>query len=366
MPRSYGKSRPSISSIPTPVRDMTAVAPTPVADQEAARLIAACGPFEAAPEVAVAVSGGADSMALTLLVDAWARSQGGRVTALTVDHGLRPEAAAEAAQVKAWLTARGIAHETLRWEGDKPKTGIQAAARRARYELLLGWCRQHDVIHLFLAHHADDQAETVAMRQAKGSGPEGLAAMALISPPPVPGPRWPRLVRPLLPVRKERLEATLRAKRQPWIDDPSNLDLKFERVRIRRRLCAEPEAVERFVALAAAHAETRAKGDRELAGWLAQTVTLTAEGAVSVDRAVADQVPDHLRQAFWRRILMTVGGHTLPPRREKIARLAAAVRDPSFRGATAAGCRVAAKPNHFLVQREKAVRRPQAAPALAF
>lgn len=340
--------------------------PMPVADQEAARLIAACGPFEASPEVAVAVSGGADSMALTLLVDAWARGQGGRVTALTVDHGLRHEAAAEAAQVKAWLTARGIAHETLRWQDDKPQTGIQAAARRARYELLLTWCRSHDVIHLFLAHHADDQAETVAMRQARGSGPEGLAAMALIGPPPVPGPRWPRLARPLLPVRKERLEATLRAMGQPWIDDPSNLDLKFERVRIRRRLFAEPGAVERLAALAAAHAETRAKGDRELAGWLAQAVALTAEGAVRVDHALADQVPDYLREAFWRRIVMTVGGRTLPPRREKVARLAAAVRDPGFRGATAAGCRLAVKAGHFLVQREKAVRRTQAAPALAF
>lgn len=345
---------------------MTAATPTPLTDQEAARLIAACGPFEASPVVAVAVSGGVDSMALTVLVDTWARGQGGRVTALTVDHGLRPEAAAEAAQVKAWLTARGIAHETLSWQGDKPQTGIQAAARHARYELLMDWCRRHRVIHLFLAHHADDQAETVAMRQARKSGPEGLAAMALISPPPVPGPRWPRLVRPLLPVRKERLEATLRAMGQPWIDDPSNLDLKFERVRIRRRLCAEPEAVERFVALAAAHAETRAKGDRELAGWLAQAVNLHRDGRAEVDRHASVQVPDNLREAFWRRIVMTVGGKPLPPRREKIARLAAAVRDPGFRGATAAGCRVAAKPNHFLVQREKAVRRAQAAPALAF
>lgn len=341
-------------------------APTPLADLEAARLIAACGPFEAAPEVAVAVSGGADSLALTLLADAWARARGGRVTALTVDHGLRPEAAAEAAQVKAWLAARGIAHETLSWQGDKPKTGVQAVARRARYELLLDWCRRHDVIHLFLAHHADDQAETVAMRQAKGSGPEGLAAMALISPPPVPGPRWPRLLRPFLSLRKERLEATLRAVGQPWIDDPSNLDLKYERVRIRRRLAAEPGAAERLVALAVTHADARAQADRELAEWLAQAVTLTAEGAVSVDRAMTDQVPAYLREAFWRRLLMTVGGKPLPPRREKIARLAAAVRDPGFRGATAAGCRVVAKADHFLVEREKAVRRAQAAPALAF
>ena len=345
---------------------MIAAAPTPLADLEAARLIAACGPFEAAPEVAVAVSGGADSLALTLLADAWVRARGGRVTALTVDHGLRPEAAAEAAQVKVWLTARGITHKTLSWQGDKPQTGIQAAARRARYGLLLEWCRRHGVIHLLLAHHADDQAETVAMRQAKGSGPEGLAAMAPVSPPPLPGPRWPRLLRPFLSLRKERLEATLRAMGQPWIDDPSNLDLTYERVRIRRRLIAEPGAAERLVALAVTYADARAQADRELAGWLAQAVTLHADGRAEVDRYAATQVPDNLGEMFWRRILMTVGGQTLPPRREKLARLAAAVRDPAFRGATVAGCRVAAKKSHFLVQREKAVRRPQAALALSF
>src|SRR5271163_603629 len=105
-------------------------------------------PFESAPHLAVAVSGGADSLALALLAADWARARGGRITALTVDHGLRPEAAAEAAQVADWLGARGVAHQTLRHEGARPRGDVQAKARTWRYRLLEGWCAQHGVLHL--------------------------------------------------------------------------------------------------------------------------------------------------------------------------------------------------------------------------
>ena len=110
-------------------------------DQFAA-LMQPLGPFEKAPNLAVAVSGGADSMALALLAHAWAQQRGGAITALTVDHGLRRAAAGEARQVRAWLQAHGIDHQTLRWRGVKPGSGIQAAARQARYALLGQWCRR--------------------------------------------------------------------------------------------------------------------------------------------------------------------------------------------------------------------------------
>src|SRR5689334_22586799 len=109
---------------------------TPLSDEDFAAQLDRLGPFERAPRLAVAVSGGADSLALALLADAWARDRGGSITALTVDHRLRPESAAEARQVGTWLTARGIAQETLIWEGPYPSSDIQAAARAARYRLL--------------------------------------------------------------------------------------------------------------------------------------------------------------------------------------------------------------------------------------
>ncbi|HEC14169.1 MAG TPA: tRNA lysidine(34) synthetase TilS, partial [Rhodospirillales bacterium] len=149
----------------------------PVSKEEFAALMEAFAPFEAAPHIAVAVSGGPDSMGLCLLCDRWARDRGGWVTALSVDHGLRAASAEEALRVGRWMERLGIAHQTLVWPGDKPSSGIQAAARTARYKLMNGWCRDAGVLHLLLAHHRRDQAETFLMRLGRGSGPDGLAAM---------------------------------------------------------------------------------------------------------------------------------------------------------------------------------------------
>jgi tRNA(Ile)-lysidine synthase len=157
-------------------------------------------------------------MALLLLLDRWTRARGGSVVALTVDHGLRPEAAAEAVQVGAWAAARGIAHETLPWIGDKPATGIQAAARDARYRLLTEACAARGILHIAFAHHADDQAETVLFRAERGSGPDGVAGMAAAR-----SMGAVRLIRPLLRWPKPALIATCRALAQPFLEDPSNL-----------------------------------------------------------------------------------------------------------------------------------------------
>ena len=196
---------------------------------EFAGLIEALGPFEQRPRVAVAVSGGPDRLCLCLLAAGWAAARGGVVSALIVDHGLRPEAAAEARQVAAWLRARRIDHHVLRWADVKPATGIQAAAREARYRLLSDWCRAVAILHLLLGHHLDDQAETVALRQARQSGAAGLAGMAAVRE--VAGLR---LLRPFLRVPKARLLATLKTLDQPWLEDPSNLAPSFARGRLRR------------------------------------------------------------------------------------------------------------------------------------
>ena len=141
----------------------------------------AAGPFEPRPFLALAVSGGSDSMALALLAQRWARRRKGRCVALIVDHGLRAESAREARLVGRRLRALGLPHRILRWTGSKPASGIQAAARSARYDLLTGWCRRHGALHLLTAHQADDQAETVALRLAHRSGEAGLASMPLVA-----------------------------------------------------------------------------------------------------------------------------------------------------------------------------------------
>src|SRR5262249_13344993 len=205
----------------------------PLRAAEFDRLMQAVGPFESRPRVAVAVSGGSDSMALALLAHDWATRRGGEIAALTVDHGLRTEAAAEARQVGRWLRGRGIAHRILRWRPPPGALsgGMQAAARAARYRLLADWGRQRGGLHVALAHQREDQAETVLLRLARGSGLDGLAAMA-----PIAERAGVRLIRPLLPIPRARLRATLAGAQQSWVDDPSNDDPAHARIRMRRLL----------------------------------------------------------------------------------------------------------------------------------
>ena len=229
----------------------------PLEAPEFAALIGAFAPFEPAPRLAIAVSGGADSLALTLLAQAWAAVQGGAVTALTVDHGLRPEATAEASQVGTWLSARGIEHRILAWRGPLPSHGIQAAARKARFRLLEEWCADAGVLHLLLAHHQDDQAETLLLRLMRGSGSDGLAGMSA----DVERAQC-RVLRPLLPVPRARLVATLHRLGQSWIEDPSNRDHRYARARLRQGLTPLAEAgltSQRLAAAAARLGRVRAE-----------------------------------------------------------------------------------------------------------
>ncbi|MBO7332221.1 MAG: tRNA lysidine(34) synthetase TilS [Alphaproteobacteria bacterium] len=179
--------------------------------------------------VAVAVSGGADSLALTLLTDKWAKEKGIYLEAFTVEHGLRPESEKEAQDVHTFLSQKGIKHTILYWKGEKPITRIEEKAREARYDLLLTACRERNISALFLGHHEDDQAETLLLRLSRGSGIDGLSAMA---------PRVKRediwLIRPLLNTSHESLKAFLKEQNIVWAEDSSNQNPIYERVRFRK------------------------------------------------------------------------------------------------------------------------------------
>ena len=227
--------------------------------------MASLGPFEPSPRIAVGVSGGPDSLALCLLADRWARARGGMVFGLTVDHRLRPESGAEAAQVRRWLAARAIAHRTLPWRGSRRAGVSQEEARAARLALLTGWCRRVGALHLLLGHQREDQAETALQRLVRGSGIDGLAAMASIRLALDPGGSGARLLRPLLPVPRDALIATLVHWNQPWIDDSSNRDARHARPRLAAalaRLGAEGLSAERLARTAGRAAGDRAALDR--------------------------------------------------------------------------------------------------------
>jgi tRNA(Ile)-lysidine synthase len=187
----------------------------------------------------LAVSGGSDSTALLLLAARWAqalRKSHGRspkLLAVTVDHGLRPEAKREAAAVKALARRLAIAHRTLHWRAAKPETGIQEAARIARYQLLAGAAIRAGYEHILTAHTLDDQAETVLFRLARGSGLTGLGGMAHAAAVPIGAGSAIFVVRPFLSLPKARLLATLKAAEIGHSEDPSNLDPRFARPRLR-------------------------------------------------------------------------------------------------------------------------------------
>lgn len=184
-----------------------------------------------AGDVALAFSGGPDSMALLALLQDWVKENGGlRIHALHVDHGLRVESAREAEALgRALQNTDGVHYEIMKWE-EKASSGIQEAARKARYDLMASYCRAHGICYLFVAHHQDDQAETFLFRLAKGSGLDGLSSMQ-----PVQDYGEDIIIlRPLLSVEKNVLISLCQDCNLEYIEDPSNDSEEYSRVRLRK------------------------------------------------------------------------------------------------------------------------------------
>jgi tRNA(Ile)-lysidine synthase len=254
----------------------------------------------------LAVSGGADSTALLYLLACWKKRHkpSPQLHAVTIDHGLRPQSRREATGVKRIAAQLGVAHRTMRWTGAKPATGLQEKARAERYRLLLAAARKVHARCVITAHTLDDQAETVLFRLARGSGLAGIGAMVRVSSagfhaPVMHGAKSsPALVRPLLDVAKARLVATLRAAGIAHVEDPSNDDPRFARVRWRKlapALAAEGLTAERLVQLArrvrrneaAIEAVVTAAFDRLGARPAASTIEFDARGLREVPAEIA-------------------------------------------------------------------------------
>ncbi|MEP7029744.1 MAG: tRNA lysidine(34) synthetase TilS [Pseudolabrys sp.] len=204
----------------------------PISATEAKSLFSNLATF---PALLLAVSGGPDSTALMALAARWRKALKvkPKLLAVTVDHGLRAEAKREAANVAKLARKLGLAHRTLKWSGKKPKTGLQEAARQARYRLMADAARKFGAAHIVTAHTLDDQAETVLIRMSRGSGIAGLGAMARLTKLPGDAKGGIKLARPLLDIPKLRLIATLKAEKITFAEDPSNRDPRFTRVRMR-------------------------------------------------------------------------------------------------------------------------------------
>ena len=314
--------------------------------------------LEPGARVGVAFSGGPDSLGLLILAAKWAAKSPRRsVVALTVDHGLRAEAAAEARYCARIAKSLGVKHRILRWQGDKPKAGIQAAAREARYALLEEACRKEKLDSLLVAHHLEDQAETFLLRLARGSGVDGLAGMAasrwLADPqgaPPV------RLLRPLLDVPRTALRAVVARAGLEAIEDPSNDNPKYDRVKVRQMaeaLSSLGLSAQRLADTASNMARAKEALDAETDAFLKNDAKLYATGCVELAAAAFLKLPEEIALRVLAEVLKYVGASAYPPRFEALMGLYAEMQAGKLgRGRTLNGCKLVSESGRFLVLRE--------------
>lgn len=306
-----------------------------------------CLADDAPGRIGVALSGGSDSTALLVLLHDWAVARGITLAAATVDHGLRPEAAAEARLAAEVCAGLGVPHQILRWTGWQGQGNLQAAAREARFGLLADWGRAIGLGAIALGHTLDDQAETLLMRLVRGSGVDGLSGMAPRSR--MAGAIW---LRPLLGLRRFDLRQILMARGLGWCDDPTNDDPGYDRVRIRKVMVAlglEPEGL-------AATAQ-RLQSARQV---LEQTTEQAARGLAEVDPAGDIVLKTGELWALPAETSNRLLGHTLAwvssapyrPRYAALVRLAGQLRD-GHHGALS-GCLIRTKPGRIRISREPA------------
>jgi len=319
---------------------------SPIGADEFSVLMEKFAPFSG--KIAVAVSGGSDSMALALCVRRWAEKE---CIAFIVDHDLRPDSAKEAVQVKMRLESLGMQAEILPWKHEMVTSRLHERAREARYALLLEACRRHGAENLLVAHHREDQAETILMRLAKGSGVEGLAGIK-----PETQREDIRVLRVFLSLSKQRLVATCTAAEIPFISDPSNESEKFARGRLRKimpLLASEGLSTETLLDLGARAAEAHEALDYYAKILLHEQARSEIGGSLCVKRQALREAPRAVALRALSVCLRFIhdGGH--PPERESLAALLdVIVKAPPETVRTLQGCIVSISENKVFFLRE--------------
>lgn len=291
--------------------------------------------------LAVAVSGGGDSMALLHLM-----AERGPLRAVTVDHGLRDGAAEEAAMVAEVCAGLAVPHDTLKWQWNG-QGNLQARARLARQRLIADWAAPLGITHVALAHTADDQAETVLMRLGREAGVDGLSGMA--AQRQALGLTW---LRPLLDHSRAELRALLRARGATWAEDPSNEDPRFDRVKARQAMAAlAPLGITRdgLTRVAAQMAEVREALDAQLAAVVREHTQVEGGDVVFFTRALAEQ-PQEIQRRLLAGALRWVASADYAPRRAALARVQGDIAHG--RPATVHGCLVLPGPERTRITRE--------------
>ena len=331
-----------------------------------AEVDAAFGVLGGAGGVALAVSGGADSVALMLAAASWRGRSAPDLPlrVFTVDHALRPGSQDEAARVVAWAEALDLPARVLVARGGAPRSNIQAWAREARYALLIDAALDAGLTHIATAHHLDDQAETLLLRLARGSGLKGLAAMAPLTR--LPGGL--HLARRFLHVPKTRLAATCRAAGHPWIEDASNADDRFARARMRKlmpALAAQGLTAKRLGETAQRLARAQQAVDEMVDRLLATAFAVEADGRGTFLRAALAAAPGEVALRALARALLVIGEADRPPRLERLESLLDALLQGQNVRRTLGHCKLAADEARVSISREAPRREPRPADAAA-
>ena len=293
----------------------------------------------------VAVSGGGDSMALLHML----AERGAGLRAVTVDHGLRDESAAEAAMVAEACRNLGIPHTTIKWVGWDRSGNLQDEARRARIRLISGWASAQGISHIALGHTMDDQAETVLLRLARGSGVDGLSGMAARR---LHGSvTW---VRPLLHARRADLRTYLTTKRIDWIDDPSNEDPKYNRIKARQALDVLVSIgieAKSLAATADRMRDARTALEYATAQLADECVAVSDVGEVRINATIFNAAPDEIRFRLLAASLQWISGAPYRPRFDSLRNLLGGALES---GQTLHGCTIRSHAGNIVVRREPA------------
>ncbi len=288
--------------------------------------------------IAAGVSGGADSLALIFRLDEYARKVGVKIVALTVDHQLREESSREAEYVASLMKQAGIEHHILVWNGNKPKTGIEEAARQARYDLIGRYCQEHGINTLAMGHHQQDQAETFLLRLQRGSGVFGLSGIL-----PVSYRDGLTIIRPQLEDSPQSLRAYLMQKGIEWVEDPSNQNEDFLRVKIRKFLpVLEKElslSVARLAETASVLSRTRGYVEDQTENFIHHHVRFWDDAGISISEKIWEGQHEEIRFQVMSRLIKQIGRKIYTPEAEEVLRICKNMQS-DFSGCTLGGCEI--------------------------
>jgi len=286
--------------------------------------------------LAVAISGGGDSMALALLMHGVLTKRGGRVLALTVEHGLRADSMAEAEGVHKLMTSLNIEHRILKWEGDKPETRIEELAREARYNLLLSECKKEGIEYLAIAHNIEDLVETFWIRLSHGSGLDGLSSIA-----PSREQNGVKIIRPLLNYSRQSLRDICNEAEVKWFEDSSNKDEKFLRVRLRQfeeLLQGEGLTSERLMKVITKLEESRAALDFAVNSFYKEIVEISSLGYAKIDKVKLAEYPKDIARRILAKAINQVYPQKYSPSYDLLDETLSEIKLEDFSGKTLCGC----------------------------